>query len=68
MAQFRAPLLFDLLTIPRDDRLEHYRELAARYTDMAERADRPFIRDGLLDLAQQCACIAGVLAAGCNGI
>jgi hypothetical protein len=62
MAQFRAPSLFDPLAVPRDERLAHYRRLAARYTDLAEKEDRPFIRGGLLDLAQQCACIAGALA------
>jgi hypothetical protein len=64
MAQFRAPFLFDPLTVPRAERLEHYRGRAARYQNLAESEDRPFIREGLFDLAQQCAGIADALA-GC---
>ena len=61
MPQSRASFLRDPVTVPREERLEHYRSMAARYRRMAEREGRSFVREGLLDLARQCAAVADSL-------
>ena len=61
MPQSRASFLRDPVTVPRGERLEHYRSMAARYSRMAEREGRSFVREGLLDLARQCAAVADSL-------
>jgi hypothetical protein len=61
MPQSRASFLLDPVTVPREERLEHYRSMAARYSRMAEREGRSFVREGLLDLARQCAAVADCL-------
>jgi hypothetical protein len=61
MPQSRASFLRDPVTVPREERLEHYRSMAARYRRMAEREDRSLVREGLLDLARQCAAVADSL-------
>jgi predicted hotdog family 3-hydroxylacyl-ACP dehydratase len=59
-----AAFLRDPITVPREERVEHYRTQAARYKQLAEREDRPCIREGLLDLARQCEAMAEVLVSG----
>jgi hypothetical protein len=49
----RAPFLRDPITVPRQERVAHYRAQATRYKKLAEREDRLFVREGLLDLARQ---------------
>ena len=44
----------DPVTWSQHERVAQYRALAMRYRQMAEAVDRPFARDGLLELAQQC--------------
>ncbi len=56
-----ASFLRDPVTVPREERIEHYRAQAARYKQLAERQGRPFIRGGLLDLARQCEEMADAL-------
>jgi predicted hotdog family 3-hydroxylacyl-ACP dehydratase len=58
-----APFLRDPITVPRKELIEHYRAQAARYRQLAEREDRPSVREGLLDLARQCDAMANTLAA-----
>ena len=43
-----AAYLRDPITVPRQERVEHYRAQAARYQHMAELEERPFVREGLL--------------------
>jgi hypothetical protein len=57
-----APFLQDPITTPRKERIEHYRTQAARYKEMAERQNRSSIREGLVNLARQCATMADALA------
>jgi hypothetical protein len=54
--------LRDPITVPRGERIQHYRAQAARYKQLAEREDRLSVRDGLLDLARQCDAMAEDLA------
>ena len=58
-----ATYLRDPITVPRQERVEHYREQAARYRHMAEREARSFIREGLLELSRQCDARAAELEA-----
>jgi hypothetical protein len=44
----------DPVTWSQHERVAQYRALAMRYRRMAEAVDRPFARDGLLELARQC--------------
>jgi hypothetical protein len=57
-----ASFLRDPITVPREERIEHYRVQAARYQQLAEREGRLLVREGLLDLALQCDAMAEVLA------
>jgi len=41
------------VTVPPQELLAGYRAMAARYREMAEAEERPFVRDGLLQLARQ---------------
>jgi hypothetical protein len=54
MSGLQPSFLRDPVTWSRHEVVAHYRALAARYSRMAEAEDRPFARDGLLELAQQC--------------
>jgi hypothetical protein len=58
-----ASFLSDPITVPRGERIEHYRGQAARYKQLAEWEDRLSIREGLLDLARQCDAMAEALTA-----
>jgi hypothetical protein len=51
----RVAFLRDPITVPRKERIEHYRAQAARYKQLAESEDRSSGREGPLDLARQCA-------------
>jgi len=42
------------VTLCQHELVAHYRALAERYRRMAEAETRPFVREGLLDLARQC--------------
>ena len=53
----------DPATLSRRERSVHYREQAVQYKCLADGETRPFVREGLLDLAQQCDDIAKKLAA-----
>jgi hypothetical protein len=64
MPQSQAPFLRDPVTVPRQERAEHYRAQARRYQQLAEREDRLFVREGLLDLAGQCETMADSLDGG----
>ena len=44
----------DPVTWSQDERLTQYRVLAVRYRQMADAEGRALVRDGLLELAQQC--------------
>ena len=57
-----ASFLRDPITVPREERIEHYRVQAARYKQLAEREGRLSVREGLLDLALQCDAMAEGLA------
>jgi len=57
-----ASFLRDPITVPREERIEHYRVQAARYKQLAEREGRLLVREGLLDLALQCDAMAEGLA------
>ena len=63
---FSAAFLRDPITVPRQERVEHYRAQAARYKELAERETRSFVREGLLDLARQCDPMAEALIAAKN--
>jgi len=56
----RASFLRDPITVPRQERVDHYRGQAARYKRMAE-VESPSVREGLLALAQQCDDMADAL-------
>ena len=56
-----APFLRDPITVPREERIEHYRGQAARYKQLAEWESKSSVREGLLDLARQCDAIADAL-------
>jgi hypothetical protein len=58
-----ASFLRDPITVPRKERVEHYRAQAARYKQLAEREGRLSVRGGLFDLARQCDAMAEALAA-----
>jgi hypothetical protein len=58
-----APFLSDPITVSRKELIEHYRALAARYKQLAEREHRSWVSQGLLDLARQCDTMAQGLAA-----
>jgi hypothetical protein len=58
-----ATFLRDPITVPRKELIEHYRALAARYEQLAERQHRSSIYQGLIGLARQCAAIADALTA-----
>ena len=58
-----ASFLRDPITVPRAERIEHYRAQAARYKQLAEREHRSWVSQGLLDLARQCDAMAQGLAA-----
>ena len=53
MAQLGASFLRDPITVPRWERIEHYRSQAARYKRMAETEDAS-VQEVLLALAQRC--------------
>ena len=57
-----ASFLRDPITVPRAERIEHYRAQAARYKQLAELDGRSSVREGLLDLARQCDAMAEALA------
>ena len=57
-----ASFLRDPITVPRAERIEHYRVQAARYKQLAELEGRSSVREGLLDLARQCGAMADALA------
>jgi hypothetical protein len=57
-----APFLRDPITVPRKELIEHYRALAARYKQLAERQHRSSVYEGLVGLARQCAAMADSLA------
>jgi hypothetical protein len=57
-----APFLRDPITVPRKELIEHYRALAARYRQLAERQQRSSVHEGLVGLARQCAAMADALA------
>jgi len=61
MRPFKATYLRDPITVPRQERVEHYRAQAARYRYMAEPEVRSFIREGLLGLSRQCDAMASEL-------
>jgi hypothetical protein len=63
MPQPQVSFLRDPVTVPREERIDHYRALSARYTQLAERESRLFVREGLLHLARQCDAMAEALAA-----
>jgi hypothetical protein len=56
-----ASFLRDPITVPRGERIEHYRAQAARYKQLAEWESKSSVREGLLDLARQCDAIADAL-------
>jgi hypothetical protein len=56
-----ASFLRDPITVPREERIEHYRAQAARYKQLAEWESKSSVREGLLDLARQCEAIAEAL-------
>jgi hypothetical protein len=56
----QAPFLRDPVTVPRRERVEHYRAQAARYRWLAAR-ETGRLRDGLVDLGQQCDSMADAL-------
>jgi len=58
-----ASFLRDPITVPREERIEHYRVQAARYKQLAELEGRSSVREGLLDLALQCDAMAAALGA-----
>ena len=58
-----APFLRDPVTVSRKELIEHYRSLAARYKQMAERQQRSSVYEGLVGLARQCTAMADALAA-----
>ena len=58
-----ASFLRDPITVPRKELIEHYRALAARYQQLAERQQRSSIHQGLVGLARQCAAMADALTA-----
>ena len=57
----RASFLRDPITVPRKELIEHYRALAARYEQLAERQHRSTVHQGLVGLARQCAAMADAL-------
>ena len=57
-----ASFLRDPITVPREERIEHYRVQAARYKQLAELEGGLLVREGLLDLALQCDAMAEGLA------
>jgi hypothetical protein len=57
-----ASFLRDPVTMPREERIEHYRVQAVRFKQLAEREDRLSVREGLFVLAQQCDAMAEALA------
>jgi len=58
-----APFLRDPITVSRKELIEHYREQAIRYEQLAERQHRSSISEGLRAIARQCAGIADSIAA-----
>lgn len=56
-----APFLRDPITVPRKELIEHYRALAARDEQLAERQQRSSVYEGLVGLARQCAAMADAL-------
>jgi uncharacterized ferritin-like protein (DUF455 family) len=56
-----ASFLRDPITVPREERIEHYRVQAARYKQLAEQEGRLSVREGLLDLGRQCDAMAEAL-------
>ena len=63
MSQYpAASFLRDPITVPREERIEHYRVQAARYKQLAELEGQSSVREGLLDLALQCDAMAEGLA------
>jgi len=53
MPPSKATYLRDPITVPHQERIEHYRAQAARYRHLAELENRLFIREGLLELSRQ---------------
>jgi len=66
MAQSSTSFLSDPITVPRKERIEHYRAQATRYKQLAEWECRLSIREGLLDLARQCDEMAEALTEGAS--
>ena len=58
-----ASFLRDPITVPRAERIDHYRVQAARYKQLAELEGRSSVREGLLDLARQCDAMSEALGA-----
>ena len=56
----QAPFLRGPVTVPRRERVEHYRAQAVRYRWLAARETGP-LRDGLVDLGLQCEAMADAL-------
>ena len=53
-----AAFLRDPVTVPRAERIEHYRAQADRYRQLAECDCPASVREGLVELARQCDAIA----------
>lgn len=58
VSDLQPAFLRDPATWSHHERVVQYRVLAARYRRMAETEDRPFARDGLLELARECEAVA----------
>jgi hypothetical protein len=56
-----ASFLRDPITVPREERIKHYRAQGDRYRQLAERESRSSVREGLLDLAALCDAMAEAL-------
>ena len=56
-----AAFLRDPVTVPRAERIEHYRAQADRYRQLAECDGPASLREGLVELARQCDAMAETL-------
>ena len=56
-----AAFLRDPVTVPRAERIEHYRAQADRYRQLAECDGPASVREGLVELARQCDAMAEAL-------
>lgn len=53
MSVLHPSFLREPITVPSQELISGYRAMVARYREMAEAEERPFVRDGFLQLAQQ---------------